>query len=271
MFKKIPVIVSVVAILALVSGADSPQAMENPKVFRGVLLLEGKIATGDYEKLLTFLRDKATFDKISGGVFIASPGGSVVEAINIGRLIRALGLSTSAPSGPRESQQVAQGVIAADDLADQRNFGCASACFLVFVSGVYRDVRQAGRLGVHKPFRLQSDMKTPVSGEDPVVDSSVRRLIENYLGEMGVPARYGELMFAVPSNRIRWISQRELHADLDGLVPELKKVVDSKCAGSAQGRLAADKRIADSCQADVEWRIRAELPAEQWPKVFGHP
>lgn len=269
MLKKIPVLISGAAALALLFCAGSSRALENPKVFRGVLLLEGRIVPGDYAKLRSFLSDKATFDKISGGVFLASPGGSVAEAMNIGHLIRALALGTEVPSGRATSRKPDDTTIWADDLIDPRNYGCASACFLIFVSGIYRNESWAGRLGVHKPSRPQSEMKPGGGGEDPVIDIAVRHALENYLREMDVPTKYVDLMFAVPSSRVRWINQRELDTDLQGLIPELKNVVDATCSGSGQAVTALQTRDAAACRMDVEFRLRADLPAKAWSKVFG--
>lgn len=265
--KKIPVIFPAVAMLALLACAPSSRALEKPKVFRGILLLEGTIVSGDYVKLRNFLSDRSTFDKISRGVFLASPGGNVAEAMQIGRLIRSLRLSTEAPPGRGDPRRL--GEIAPDDLLNSRNYGCASACFLIFVSGIYRNENGAGRLGVHRPFRLQSDMKTPVGNEDPVIGIAVRGGIENYLREMNAPAKYADLMFAVPSARVRWITQHELDTDLKGLIPELKDIVDGKCSGSADATSAKQGHDLASCQLDAQWRLRSELPAQAWPKVFG--
>ena len=86
--------------LSLMLGVAPSKALEKLRVYRGVLVLEGIIVPGDYDKLRNFLGTKSNFDKISGGVFLASPGGNVAEAMRIGQLIRMLQLSTDAPSGP---------------------------------------------------------------------------------------------------------------------------------------------------------------------------
>jgi hypothetical protein len=265
--NKIRVSIPVLAALALLFGAGCSHALESPRVFRGVLVLEGKIVPGDYARLRSFLSDKATFDKISGGVFLASPGGSVAEAMNIGRLIRALALGTEAPPGQATIRKLDGTTIWAADLTDPKNYGCASACFLVFVSGIYRNENWAGRLGVHKPSRPQSDLKP--GSEDPIIDIGVRHALENYLREMDVPTKYVDLMFNVPPSRMRWINQRELDTDLHGLIPELKDIVDAKCNSSWQAATDKQKQDVAACRMDAEFQLRAELPAKAWPKVFG--
>jgi len=266
---RIPTIFLLAAMLALLAFVPSAHALENPKVFRGILILEGQIVPRDYDKLRSFLSDRATFDKISHGVFLASPGGNVAEAMNIGRLIRSLRLSTEAPPGGADLRRLGGNAIAPDDLRDFRNYGCASACFLVFVSGIYRNENGAGRLGVHRPFRAGSGSKTPAAGDDPIVDGAVRAAIKNYLSEMDAPPKYADLMFAVPSARVRWITQHELDTDLDGLIPELKDAVARQCGASVEAAAAQQPHDLASCQMDAQWRLRSELPAQAWPKVFG--
>ena len=54
----------------LVLGVEPSKALEELKVYRGVLVLEGKIVPGNYDKLRNFLGTKSNFDKISGAVFL---------------------------------------------------------------------------------------------------------------------------------------------------------------------------------------------------------
>ncbi len=230
MFKKIPALF--LGVTLCLPGVAPSQALEAPTVYRGVLILEGPIVAGDFDRLRQFLADKATFDKITGGVFTASPGGNMLEAIRIGKLIRALELSTVAPSGSSKGgRRFGETLIRPDNLHDARNYLCTSACFLVFISGVYRDLNWAGRLGVHKPFQVRNGVKI-VSGDD-VADAQVRRAMDSYLREMNVRIKYVDLMFSTPSAEVRWITQNELDADITGFIPELKDTAAARCTERA--------------------------------------
>ena len=266
--------------LGLMLGVGSSRALEEPKVYRGVLVLEGKIVRGDYDKLRNFLATKSNFDKISGGVFLASPGGEVAEAMKIGRLIRALQLSTDAPSGPPTGiPKFGESVIKPNNLVDPRmDYQCVSACFFIYVSGIYRNVNWAGRLGIHRPSPSENDLKKLSSDEVTNLNNRLHRVIENYLREMNVLVKYVDLMFSVSSPGMRWITQDELDSDLQGFIPELKDLVDAKCnsaiavgpSGKKEIALVAADRQSElvKCRIQVQTQLRDELPIEAWHKVF---
>jgi hypothetical protein len=266
--------------LGLMLGVETSKALEEPKVYRGVLLLEGKIIRGDYEKVRNFLATKSNFDKISGGVFLASPGGEVAEAMKIGHLIRALQLSTSAPSGPPTGvPKVGESVITPTNLVDPRmDYQCVSACFFVFVSGIYRNVNWAGRLGIHRPSPSENDLKKLSGDEVTNLNSRLRRAIESYLREMNVLVKYLDVMFSVSPYGMRWITQDELDSDLQGFIPRLKDVVDAKCNSAASVGPPNKEEIASpaanqqgelvNCRIRVQTQLRSDLPIDAWHKVF---
>jgi hypothetical protein len=49
-----------------------------------------------------------------------------------------------------------------------------------------------------------------------------RAIVESYLREMGVPAKYADEMFSESKDSIRWISHEEVRADFDGFITELR-------------------------------------------------
>ena len=246
-----------------------PRRSRCREVFRGVLVLEGRIVFGDYDRLRHFLSDKATFDKINNGVFLASPGGNLGEAIRIGRLIRALQLSTTAPSGPPEGRKLGEALIGPNDLRNPRtNYQCASACFLLFVSGIYRSLNWAGRLGIHRPFQMTSDAKK-MKGNDDLLNGPIRKAIENYLREMGVRIKYVDLMYSVASSQLRQVTQEELDDDLLGFTPDFKDRIRAQC--DEKTAAAAEKSASNigDCRMQLAAKLRADLPAEGWQKVYG--
>src|SRR5262249_36237755 len=101
-------------------------ALENLKLFRGVLILEGRIESGDYVSVRNFLSDASNFRKMNGQVFLASQGGDVIEALQIGYLIRRLRLSTDAPSRPpRTTKSLGSEIIHPFELTNPRvNYLC---------------------------------------------------------------------------------------------------------------------------------------------------
>ena len=264
MKKRVPQAILALAVLALtiVVGVSSASCLEDVKVFRGVLVLEGKIEAGDFAKVRDFLADKANFEKISGGAFVASPGGNVFEALKIGTLIRALRLSTDAPSGPATGvRRFGQSVIVPANLVNPRmNYQCASACFFIYVAGVYRSLPWVGRLGIHRPIQLESNAAKLDVDQTINITWQVRALIKKYLEEMNVPDKYVDLMYAVPHNEVRWVTQSEFDSDIAGFVPDAKQWLAAKC----QLRNKSDDLETRKCWT----QFRTQLSTEAWTKVF---
>ena len=139
----------VVAMFWLAAGTSPGTALENLRVFRGVLILEGKIELGDYLSVRNFLRDESNFKKISGGVFLASPGGSVLEALKIGRLIRELRLSTEAPaSPPPDRRDISAPLIRGRDLSNPERLWLCQRVFFSLRCGYLPDA-ELGRPAWH--------------------------------------------------------------------------------------------------------------------------
>lgn len=87
-----------------------------------VLLLKGKFSEGDKGHLGRVL-NRGRIDE----VWFDSPGGNVMEGLEIGRRIRSYGLATRIPRGAT----------------------CASICAFAFLGGVIREIESGGKYGVH--------------------------------------------------------------------------------------------------------------------------
>ncbi|MBX3584746.1 MAG: hypothetical protein KF810_22960 [Rhizobiaceae bacterium] len=113
-----------------------------------------------------------------------SPGGNISKALEVGRLIRSLGLNT----------------------IQVRGLECASACAFAFMGGVLR-VAEPGSIGVHQSWYADDGL----SAKDAVSD--VQRTsaeIMAYMREMGVDPSLVELSFRYEANDMRYLSGSEM-------------------------------------------------------------
>jgi hypothetical protein len=104
-------------------------------------------------------------------------------------------------------------------------------------------------LGVHRPSLSDASLRALTADQALSSTDQDRALIEKYLKEMGVSPRYAELMFSVPKDQIRWITDAAFRADFEGVVPELKDWLAARC----------DKRT------DVEKAIWTRMMADPRP------
>jgi hypothetical protein len=190
-------------------------------------VLEGIIVPGDREKLISFIRDGHRPVEI----YLASPGGNLAEAMKIGVLLRTLKLSTVVPSKTLTHQS--RDLIAAQhDLKDpEANYMCTSACFFIFVAGIYRSYDLAGPaiLGIHRPTLLQNDGRRLGFEQATATAAHVQAVVEKYLTDMAVPSRYAENLYLEPQSKIEWIRNDEFESDFHGFIPELRNSVDAIC------------------------------------------
>jgi hypothetical protein len=241
--------------------ANPSAALENLKVVRGVLILEGKIESGDYITVRDFLSEPSNFKKMTGEVFLASQGGDAFEALKIGYLIRHLRLSTDAPSRPPPAvRSSGSEIIRPFELVNPRHYQCASACFLLYVAGVYRDFIWAGRLGIHQP-QIERKPIGVTESDVSIATSDMRDKLKRYFEEMNVPNKYLNLMYSTPSNAVYWITQTEFDSDLKGYVPEVRALLDAKC----NSRLGAEQgNELRKCIVQA----KTELRLEAWRTIF---
>ena len=142
--------------------------------------------------------------KLAGNaVGFASAGGDFDASMQLGRLLRELGLST---------------VVAKDAQ-------CMSACVFAFMGGERRAVE--GRLGVHRPW-------FPVAKDFPDRQSkyrSVQKTLRAYIDEMDFPDSLYETVMAVPPESMHFLTPAELKRFyLVGISPSSEDLADAATA-----------------------------------------
>jgi hypothetical protein len=230
-------------LLALTCAAGTHAASVTLHPNGRTVILEGRIEVGDFEKVEQLARDAAPT-----ALYLASPGGNLVEAMRIGALVRRLAWETKSAESPSVPPAIAAGVARSYGVRDlAHNHMCASACFFIFVSGIYRD---GHRLGIHTPFMLPSEQAKMAADEATKRTDDVQTFVERFLARMGVPHKYFEAMYEVPKEQMRWLTEEEIEADLHGFVPEVRAWVQTQCGDDNQ-----TLRCKDSVMMGI--RIRA--------------
>ncbi len=148
--------------------------------------VEGDIEVGDTERFKKALKAKG-FEV--GRVRLNSKGGVLLEAMELGRTIRNLHLSTSFGKDGYWSKPV-----------------CYSACTMVFLGGKFRYFSGGGEFGVHR-FHSVSRSKDDIERAQ-IIDG----LIAAYLAEMGVKPEFQTLASEAASDEIRLLGEERLKA-----------------------------------------------------------
>lgn len=144
------------------SPANMPDRLTFEPVERGntrALRLIGTIAPGDGKRFTDYMTAE---DRPFDALLLNSPGGSVMDALDIGRAVRASGMNTELTSG---------------DV-------CLSACPYILAAGIVRDVPEDAWVGVHQHY----------FGENTVLPAflavkDIQRgqgAVMGYLDEMGI-------------------------------------------------------------------------------------
>jgi hypothetical protein len=231
---------SLLVALSIIVGVFPASGAEIKSDLHGDTVLEGKIESGDFNKLQSFLfRVPGKYEPD----FMASPG------------------------FPRRY-----------NLSDVKtNYMCVSACFFVFVAGVKRFVDSpSGQaiLGVHRPYLSESDLQALSSDQAITSANRTRAIVEIYLREMGVPLKYLDEMFSVSKDSIYWISRDEIRADFSGFIPELRDWVDARCDNRSQAertiwnkpyneRTPAERAIIGKILEKVSERVSCETKLQE--------
>ena len=153
------------------------------------IVIEGTIKSGDAKRFEEFLRSDTARTSRAFAIMLNSPGGSVSEAMSIGRLVRKLTFTVT----------------------NDHDAKCASSCFLIWAAGGYRRAFP-DMIGVHRAF-IDPRLIDNYSIDDLEKNYSAARLdITKYLDEMDISRNFQDGMLRIPSKEIHWLSQSDLNS-----------------------------------------------------------
>jgi hypothetical protein len=203
----------------------------------GAVLIKGVIELGDSAKFAALLHANHPFLSY---VHLWSPGGSVEEALKIGRLIRKAMLITEAPWSvllPPDRRTEGSGrldLLPGTTICEGADCHCASACFIVWAAGI---MRYGDVLGLHRP----SLRSTSFADLPPAQASELYRMLlgraEAYLSEMEVSRQFIEIMNGTPPDQMHWIgalSEPSINDD----VPSIAEWLAAACGTNDELRSA---------------------------------
>jgi hypothetical protein len=119
-------------------------------------------------------------------VVLQSPGGSVQDAMEIGRLIRAKNFATEVTSG----------------------HVCASSCPLVFAGGVTRRAGARAQLGVHQ--MVAAGPRELIRGDGMADAQRITAQVQNYLRDMGIDLALWVKAMETPNARLYDLTPAEM-------------------------------------------------------------
>lgn len=151
------------------------------------LVLRGEIKPGDYDRLFEFAA-KNNVDLHAIQIALASPGGDVSEALQIGQLFKSIYATVAV--GPVTGQ-------------------CASACFILYTSAVQRS-SAPGLVGIHRPYVNKERLLTLSPSAAEALETSALSAAEGYLHKLRVPSSIVDIMFENASTEIHWLNLDEL-------------------------------------------------------------
>ena len=169
------------------------------------VFLNGYITSEDVysAKVMESLLKKGR-QKIAGNIVsFASNGGEVDAAMELGRLLRKLGVSTVVARG------------------DQ----CMSSCVFAFMGGDRRTV--AGRIGIHRPY-FSSTREVP---DRRILYRQLQKKLQEYIEELDFPLSLYEAVMAVPPESVSLLAPADLKRFyLEGMSPSTQDEADAASA-----------------------------------------
>jgi hypothetical protein len=163
-----------------------------------IIRLIGKIEKGDAEKFKKLVVDLRYEKKIINMLMLASFGGDAIEAMRIGSIVRESFIPTHAPFALDSGFSCNEYPLGLKD--DDCN--CASACFLIWVAGVYR---MGNVLGLHRPRFLDEYLEGLSESESEKEYLLMYERIRSYLKKMDVPEHIINKMFNTESDMTTYL------------------------------------------------------------------
>ena len=148
---------------------------------RWLIYLDGPVDPGATSRVVRLILTEHITDAV---VYLNSPGGSLVTAMQLGRVLREHAFDTRVGTRTTDATRATAGT-------------CHSACPFILAGGVQRSLETGSAVGLHR-----AENREPLRDVD-AFQHVVRTQVIEYLAEMGVRAEVANIMEDIPHDRIR--------------------------------------------------------------------
>jgi hypothetical protein len=189
------------------------------------ILAEGTITSETPRQFYQFARKLLDSDNERPNfVFFNSPGGSLAAGLEMGKMIRQLGLNTLVGK-----KYYAIGKKLHSQVTTVYNGACYSACAYAFLGGVGRRVTESGTFGVHQFSGAQKDIEASAQ--------VTMTLLAEYLNAMGVGRELLTVASLTPSKNIQVLTVKQAQElNIDNSNPPLSEwKIDAASSGKVSG------------------------------------
>jgi hypothetical protein len=144
-----------------------------------VIAAQGEISAETPDAFLSFVRQNARGGNLHGIVLLDSPGGKVVASMELGQVIRKLGMAVIV-ARPAANQSRTMALVSGR---------CYSACVYALMGGRKRVIPSQSSVGVHRMFNYSTNFDIAEGGfvrERNYDDGGMLQTLSRYAAMMGV-------------------------------------------------------------------------------------
>jgi hypothetical protein len=178
---------------------------DNRPLFQPTLWVDmkGEIVAGDTERFLAAIKPYAANDVYEVVLQLDSPGGSLLESLELGQTISDFPYTTIANVGLENEPQI-----------------CASACVNVYLGADYRYLSDFGQIGVHR-FSISG---TELAADEALsISQDLSAQILEHIRAMRADPEFFKIMVSAHAQDIFWVpveTLKRLHVVTDGIYSE---------------------------------------------------
>jgi len=212
----------------------------------GSIVIRGEIKRGDDRAFV------AVLDKMTGylsQVILRSEGGDISTAMEIGKIVRNLKADTFGPSLSDKNIVSCDEVTEAKRYKDNKaaNCICASACFLIYSAGYFRDM---SGIEIHRAFLERSQNAKLFEDNAVAISNQIDTQLKSYLDSMGIPPQYISLMLKTPSTNSQRLTYNQMRDDIVGYSKAVEEWMYAKCNLPPESDII---KLSDQKGAQLAW------------------